>query len=426
MAIMLNNNKNSSLKLNSQNILKIFLSTFLFIFLYASFIQAEENKTVCLNMIVKNESAVIKRCLSSLKPLIDYWVIVDTGSTDGTQDIIKGFMKDIPGELHEQPWVNFAHNRNGALELAKGKADYVLFIDADEILKFDSDFKLPELDKDFYYIQTNFSNTVYNRLQLINNHLEWKWSGALHETVQPAIPTANYEVLAGVTNVVHTDGCRSQDPRKFQKDAELLENLLTENPNDTRNVFYLAQSYKDCEMYEQALKNYKRRVDMGGWDQEVFWSMLQIGSIQEALKQDPQTIINSYLQAFFYRPTRAEPLYRLAQYYRLSNDYIMGYQIASQGLTLKDNQDVLFVEKWVYDYGLLLEFSICAYWIGNYKEALLASQLMLADPNLPQNVRECVEKNLIWIYAKIKENSPFINNYFQIVPRNKEKDNTND
>ena len=74
---------------------------------------------ICLNMIVKNESRVIERCLRSAKPFIHSWAISDTGSTDGTQDIIRRVMADVPGELIERPWVDFAHNRNQALELAK-------------------------------------------------------------------------------------------------------------------------------------------------------------------------------------------------------------------------------------------------------------------------------------------------------------------
>src|SRR5262245_57991970 len=108
-------------------------------------------KTICLNMIVKNECDVITRCLNSMLPMMDYWVIVDTGSTDGTQQIILDFMKKhrVPGELHEHPWINFSHNRNEALQLAHGKADYVFFIDADEYLIYDADFQRPELDKDY-------------------------------------------------------------------------------------------------------------------------------------------------------------------------------------------------------------------------------------------------------------------------------------
>ena len=70
---------------------------------------------ICLNMIVKNEANVIRRCLDSIHPFIDYWVIVDTGSSDGTQDIIRATLASIPGDLHQRPWRDFAHNRNEAL-----------------------------------------------------------------------------------------------------------------------------------------------------------------------------------------------------------------------------------------------------------------------------------------------------------------------
>src|SRR5580693_975887 len=109
-------------------------------------------KTVCLNMIVKDEAQVIEKCLSSVKPLIDYWVIVDTGSSDNTKMVIQKTMDGIPGELHARPWVNFAHNRNEALELAKDKGDYVLLIDADEVLQYPEDFAFPGLEKDLYFI----------------------------------------------------------------------------------------------------------------------------------------------------------------------------------------------------------------------------------------------------------------------------------
>ena len=85
----------------------------------------------------------------SVTPLIDSWVIVDTGSTDGTQKIIREYLKDIPGNLYERPWVNFSHNRNEALELAKGKADYILFMDADDKLSFQSPVQTPRTDRRF-------------------------------------------------------------------------------------------------------------------------------------------------------------------------------------------------------------------------------------------------------------------------------------
>ena len=102
---------------------------------------------ICLSMIVKNEASVIRRCLESVRPLIDYWIIVDTGSVDGTQDIIREFFQDIPGELHERPWVDFAHNRSEALALARNHGDYSLIIDADDVLELPPGFRLPFLKK---------------------------------------------------------------------------------------------------------------------------------------------------------------------------------------------------------------------------------------------------------------------------------------
>ena len=92
-------------------------------------------QSLCLNMIVKDEAPVIRSCLDSVRAIIDCWVIVDTGSTDGTQDVIREHLRGLPGELVERPWVDFAHNRSEALDFARGRADYLLVIDADETLE---------------------------------------------------------------------------------------------------------------------------------------------------------------------------------------------------------------------------------------------------------------------------------------------------
>jgi glycosyltransferase involved in cell wall biosynthesis len=390
--------------------MKFFLSFIFFsIISVANAQEPIQTQKICLNMIVKNESAVIERCLNSVKPFIDYWVIVDTGSSDDTKERIQSALKNIPGELHERPWIDFGHNRNEALELAKDKADYVLILDADETLDFEKNFKFPCLNKDFYYIKTDFAGTVYYRSQLINNHLNWKWVGVLHE-VLICDQMSNHTILEGVKNVISTDGARSQDPQKFQKDVAVLEKALLQEPTNSRYVFYLAQSYRDAQLYEPALQNYAKRASMGGWDQEVFWSLLQVGLLSEELKKDSGEIAHNYLKAFIYRPSRIEPLYRLANFFRLTDNHLAGYEIAKKGLTIRNSTDILFVEKWIYDYGLLLEFSVCAYWVEKYTEALLASYLILSIPNLPNNVTECVERNLVWIHSKLKElNPPTVN-----------------
>ena len=143
----------------------------------------EQGQTICLDMIVKNEAPVILRCLDSVRPIIDYWVIVDTGSTDGTQDIIRQHLKDIPGELIERPWLDFAHNRTEALERARGHGDYVFVIDADEVLEITGGFKMPHLTADSYNVEVHYGGYSYLRKQLVNNALPWCYKGVLHEYI---------------------------------------------------------------------------------------------------------------------------------------------------------------------------------------------------------------------------------------------------
>ncbi len=365
---------------------------------------SQKKPTICLNMIVKNEIQVITRGLASVKPIIDYWVIVDTGSTDGTQDSIKAFMKDIPGELHERPWKNFEHNRNEALELAKGKASYILFMDADDVLEFAPTFKMPPLLLDSYNSAISYGGMRYDRPLMIKDGLDWKWYGVLHEYLHS--PRArSFTRLEGVTKVVHTDGARSKDSKKYQKDAQILEAALEEDPTNSRYVFYLAQSYRDAGDHEVALKNYQKRVEMGGWDQEVFWSLLQAAHLEEILDRPREVVVGSYYRAYHYRPSRAEPLDYLARYYRSLNEFAPAYLVSSIGMTIPFSKDALFVEKWIYDYDMQLECSISAYWIGKYEECQRLSKQLLEKPDLPQIIRDQVEKNLAFANAKILERS---------------------
>ena len=368
----------------------------------------EASPTICLNMIIKDESQVIIRCLESVKPLIDYWVIVDTGSTDGTQDLVKEYLKDIPGELHEKPWVDFSHNRNEALSLAKSKGDYLLIIDADEVLEVSNSFDRSTFVKDYYYIETLFAGTRYQRVQLVNNHLPWRWEGVIHE-VLTCSKSQSHGFLKGVVNHPRTDGHRSRDPKKFNRDIALILEELRKNPEDRRYTFYLAQSYKDAGQYEKAIETYSKRVVMEGWDQEVFWSLLQIARLKEKQNYPLEDVIKAYNTAYEFRPFRAEPLYSLARYCRINGLYQKSYVAAKRGAFLQIPNDILFVEKWIYDYGMLMEYALAAYWANHFPESLLASKLLLADPDLPINFQKSAMSNVEWALQKhlIKTGSIF-------------------
>ena len=348
-------------------------------------------KTICLNMIVKNESAVILRCLESVKHLIDYWVIVDTGSSDGTQTLIKQFLKDIPGELHERPWVNFGYNRNEALSLIKGKADYALFIDADDRLVFSKDFSLPDLEADAYCIlqRETYKNTFREHLTflLIKTDQDYYWKGVLHEGLFTETPKNTY-VLKGVYNEYINDGARSKDPQKIKKDIKTLKNGIKEEPTNARYRFYLAKTYWSINDYSSALKHFEKRAQMGEDPFEVYHSLLYIAMCQRYLHFPHETFINNFCKAYAYRPSRAEAIYELARYFFENRNYLLGYFCAKTAMSIPLSEDHLFVESWVYDWGSLLYTCLCAYGLGYMEEAYALLQSLLDKTTLPQEVRK--------------------------------------
>lgn len=134
---------------------------------------------VCLSIITRNNASGIGRCLISVKPWIDSWIIVDAESTDGTPEIIQQTLEGIPGELHSCAWVGDVYNLNVALQLAKNKADYLLFMDPDDELIAAPEFQMPFLIADNYFIQMTSHNKWYNRIDyqriLFKIHPNVKW-----------------------------------------------------------------------------------------------------------------------------------------------------------------------------------------------------------------------------------------------------------
>ena len=189
---------------------------------------------ICLSMIVKNEAPVISRCLASVIPIIDYWVIVDTGSDDGTQEAIRDFMRAIPGELHQRPWVDFAHNRTEALHLAKPHGHYTLIIDADDVLELAPKFRMPFLNADSYTLEIRHWELLYWRAQLVRSSLPWRYEGVLHEFLSCGFDAQNRRIfsenrsqkqLSGVGIRMTEGGARRRvsAAERYSRDAAVLE-----------------------------------------------------------------------------------------------------------------------------------------------------------------------------------------------------------
>ncbi|MCC6128014.1 MAG: glycosyltransferase [Chlamydiae bacterium] len=345
--------------------------------------------TVCLNMIVKDEERVIERCLSSVKDWIDYWVIVDTGSSDGTKSKIIHSLRDIPGELFDRPWVNFGWNRNEALKLAKTKADYLLFIDADDRLIISKSFKKPIFTKDVYIaIQQDESRSVDTRcLLLANANLDWRWEGVAHESLV-CKDVKSAELLQGVINLYGHDGSRSQDPKKSEKVTQLLLEEKEKNPFDTKPVFYLASTYFSAKNYLASKKMYEQRVSMGGFEEEIFWSLYSIAKIEELLEKDPNTVLQSLIRAHERRPARMEPIYDIILLYRKMGRVDLAYALAKKSYDKKiPASDVIFVHAWIYEWGILWQYAICACELNHKDEAQAVLQKLRAISNLPDSLK---------------------------------------
>jgi len=338
-------------------------------------------------MIVKNESAIIRRCLSSVKPLIDRWLIIDTGSTDNTKQLIEEELAGIPGQLVDRPWVNFGHNRSELTALAKGEADYLLLVDADNIVRTSSDFK-KSFDADAYFIRS-VGDVEYDRYLLVRGSLEWQYIGATHEYIYCAERRSDDHLDSLWVEHLADGGTR---PEKYQRDLRILSESLEQDPENQRTVFYLAQTYRDMGDHSLAIEYYLKRASMGGWEEEVAYSMFQVGELYGKLDRWGDAV-NWFLKAYETRPTRAEPLHAICSYYRRSRCYRLGYLFAKAAVDIPLSSDILFIHRSVYDYMIADELSICAYYVGNHAESARLCEDLLRNSQVPDQERSRIEAN---------------------------------
>jgi glycosyltransferase involved in cell wall biosynthesis len=344
---------------------------------------AKKRTNICLNMIVKNEAKVMPRLIESVKDVIDYYVIVDTGSTDETVSLILEEMKqhDIEGVVESREWVNFSTNRNHALELAMEhcNTEWVLFIDADdELVVLDPDFYEKLESGVSYEMSKHLYGTRYPLPNLINIGVSksWKWSGVVHESVGLDDPEIRKSHRSVQTEDVYIkvnlgEGARSHNvtiEEKFLRDAKLLEDDLLVDPDNCRSMYYLGQSYSAAGHKEKALQAFRKRVAMGGWDQEKFYAQYKVGIMVKELEGAPDAVMEEYLKAWEFRPSRIEPLYGLAEYFRKRNNYTKAFLFAMAGVNMTVPSDTLFNEHDVYQWKMKEELCIVAYYVGRMEE----------------------------------------------------------
>jgi tetratricopeptide (TPR) repeat protein len=311
-------------------------------------------------MIVKNESQIISRALDSVLDIIDSWCIIDTGSTDDTINIIQKKLSHLPGEILSRPWLNFGHNRSEAFEEAKKWGDWILLIDADMILvntSFDPTQLNPQLDA-YQIIQKSTSLSYYNT-RLLNSKSSWKCVGVTHEYF--SLP--NSKILQLNTLSINDIGDGGSKSDKFKRDIALLLEGLTEEPDNERYKFYLAQSYKDTGEFYKAIEWYTQRIAAGGWKEEVWYSHYMISKCYLNLDMIDEAEEWALL-GYKYYPHRSEALYELCKAYRLRKNYKKAFEFYILGRAIPyPINDVLFISHNVYSHLFEYELTIIHYYL---------------------------------------------------------------
>ena len=324
--------------------------------------------TLCLNMIVKNESKIIMRLFDSVIPIIDCYCICDTGSTDETIQVIKDYFKDkgMPGKVIEEPFKDFCYNRNFALQSCLGMSDYVLLLDADMILEIKSfDKRTLNAADGFSIIQGNES-FYYKNMRIVKNNGLFKYIGVTHEYIDLPNNTIIHNIDKNILFIrdIGDGGCKND---KFERDIRLLKDGILEEPRNGRYYFYLANSYYDFGKFNEAIEAYLKRIEIGGWKEEIWYSFYRIGLSYMKLNKIPEALWY-FMEGYNYYPERLEGLYELIKYYRISGRNKLAFSIFNmckeylEKITNRD--DYLFLHNDVYKFKLYYEYTIVAAYNG--------------------------------------------------------------
>lgn len=358
--------------------------------------------TIILNMIVKNESKIIERCLDQVK-WIDGLVISDTGSTDDTVEVIESWRKRNGkiGTVVHNPWKNFGHNRNEALiegrkwcrengmDLMK---TYFLLIDADMVFNGGEKLRKIILEADLWDIRQQNSAIIYHNLRVVKAGIDVVCKCPTHEYYDILTPNCVRRTFEDAVIEDIGDGGSKTD--KAERDIRLLKEALTTDPKNCRYWFYLANTYRDIRDFANAILAYQQRIEIGGWFEETYCAMMYKGDCHIGMNQAQEAVM-MYLNAYQIDPVRSEALIRLSTFYRMNSQHHTAMLFIDKGLKIAQPENrMLFVEKSVYDWRFLYELSICGFYIKDLNRGKLASKMLLEKTTIPDVIRSSVENNM--------------------------------
>lgn len=359
---------------------------------------------LALNFICKDESHVIKNMLESCKGITDLIVVNDTGSTDGTQDIIRNFGKEnnIPTYVFERPFDDFEKSRNHAMQKLRDvvvelgwNPDEVhgYWFDCDETLVIDPKFSKTQFTKDLYMINTYIGQMKYTRNTFFKVSKPFKWYGPIHEF----IICDDKNITSGLAENIHVDvkmtgaSWQGDIPTKYKNHAFVLEKYIDANRQDPRWIFYTAQSYHDSaslpdnkeeneERLRRSIKYYRERVSRpDGYHEEIFYSQFRIGTIMKVLEEPWNLTHQELLKAYSIDPLRGESIKAIIDYYLQVGEWNMAYLYTKFGKINFHGKNpyptrLLFVDEALYVWKFLEAHAAACFYTNRQEEAKVSYQ----------------------------------------------------
>lgn len=369
-----------------------------------------------LNTIVKNESHCILTMLESAIKISDAIVIADTGSTDGTQDMIRKFGEEnnIPTYVFERPFDNFEKSRNFGMEKAREVVKelgwnpndcWTWWCDADETIVVDSKFNKEQFNKDLFMINTYIGQMKYTRNTFARVSKPFRFYGPVHEF----IICDDKNITSGLAENIHVDvkmigaSWKGNIPTKYKNHAFELEKYIDEDRGDPRWIFYTAQSYHDSasipdnkeeneERLRRSLKYYKERVNRpDGYAEEIYYSQYRIGTIMRVLEEPWHFTLQECLKAYAIDPARGESIKTVIDYYLQVGEWHMAYLYTKFAKTTFHGKNpypkrLLFVDESLYVWKFAESHAAACFYTGRMDEAKATFQEVVnLSKTHPQN-----------------------------------------